>query len=46
MFDAAITPLEFMDLPLDDVHPVVWAINMYAKPTGKHYDIHAFESNT
>jgi AraC-like DNA-binding protein len=38
-FDAS--PLEFMDLPLDDAHPVVWAINRFAKPTGKHFDIHA-----
>jgi len=41
MFGGTIFPLEFMDLPLDEGHPLVWAVNKYAQPTGRHFDIHA-----
>lgn len=34
-------PLEFMDLPLGQTMPIVWAVNEYARPTGRHFDIHA-----
>jgi AraC-like DNA-binding protein len=40
VFKPSAAPLEFMDLPLDETHPVVWAINRYDRPTGRHYDIH------
>jgi AraC-like DNA-binding protein len=35
------TPLEFMDLPLGRGLPIVWTINEFARPSGRHFDIHA-----
>ena len=32
--------LEFMNVPLDEARPVVWAVNEYEYPTGRHYDVH------
>lgn len=40
MPNSVASPLEFMDLPLERGNPVVWAVNEYASPTGRHFDIH------
>lgn len=32
--------LEFMNVPLNETCPAVWAINEYDQPTGRHVDVH------